>query len=92
MSKAMQILTNCRNGGQKRAGGLSLDEAIAELYDMEAQLKPKTCEWHKEDDDDWRGECGCVWGFNGETPTKAEAYFCPQCGGKIIEIDIGDNK
>lgn len=66
-----------------------LDEAIAEL---EEDMKPKTCKWHKEDDEDWRGECGCVWGFNGENPTKAEAYFCPQCGGKIIEIDMGDNK
>jgi len=39
MSKAMQILTNCRNRGQKRAGGLSLDEAIAELEAMQAEIK-----------------------------------------------------
>ena len=62
-----------------------LDEAIAEL---EEAMKPKTCEWYKEDEEDWRGQCGCIWGFNGENPTMAEAYFCPQCGGKIIEIDI----
>ena len=35
----MQILTNCRNSGQKRAGGLSLDEAIAELEAMQAEIK-----------------------------------------------------
>ena len=49
MSKAMQILTNCRNGGQKRAGGLSLDEAIAELEAMEAQLKAKENDLERQD-------------------------------------------
>ena len=51
---------------------------------IEEAMKPKTCEWYKEDEEDWRGQCGCIWGFNGENPTMAEAYFCPQCGGKIL--------
>ena len=41
MSKALQILKACRERGQKRAGGLDLDEAIAELEEM---MKPKSCE------------------------------------------------
>ena len=48
MNKALQILKNCRDRGQKRAGGLDLREAIAEL---EAAMKPKTCEgcqWEQE--------------------------------------------
>ena len=41
MNKALQILKNCRDRGQKRAGGLDLDEAISEL---EEAMKPKTCD------------------------------------------------
>lgn len=48
MNKALQILKNCRDRGQKRAGGLNLREAIAEL---EEAMKPKMCEgckWEQE--------------------------------------------
>ena len=45
MNKALQILKNCRDRGQKRAGGLDLDEAISEL---EEAMKPKTCEGCKQ--------------------------------------------
>ena len=41
MEKALEILRRCREKGQKRAGGIDLDEAIAEL---EEAMKPKTCE------------------------------------------------
>ena len=37
---ALKILKACRARGQKRAGGLDLDEAIKEL---EEDMKPKTC-------------------------------------------------
>ena len=40
MEKALNILKACRERGQKRAGGLDLDEAISEL---EEAMKPKTC-------------------------------------------------
>ena len=40
MKKALSILRNCRERGQKRAGGLDIDEAIKEL---EEAMKPKTC-------------------------------------------------
>lgn len=40
MNKALEILKNCRARGQKRAGGIDLDEAIAEI---EEAMKPKTC-------------------------------------------------
>ena len=40
MNKALQILKNCKDRGQKRAGGLDLREAIAEL---EEAMQPKTC-------------------------------------------------
>lgn len=39
--KALEILKNCRERGQKRAGRLELDEAIAELKQA---MKPKTCD------------------------------------------------
>lgn len=38
--KALTILKTCRERGQKRAGGLDLDEAITEL---EEAMQPKTC-------------------------------------------------
>ena len=40
MKKALYILKACRDRGQKRAGGLDLDESINEL---EEAMKPKTC-------------------------------------------------
>ena len=39
--KALEILKNCRKRGQKRAGGIDLDEAITELEDA---IKPKSCD------------------------------------------------
>ena len=91
MEKALDILKYIRNNDyiMDFLDKAYIKEAIKEL---EEAMKPKTCELYKEDEEDWRGQCGCIWGFNGENPIKAEAYFCPQCGGKIIEIDIGDNK
>ena len=94
MEKALEILKQVKelSGWIKCGAELPLDEKIDEaISELEEAMKPKTCEWYKEDEEDWRGQCGCIWGFNGENPIKAEAYFCPQCGGKIIEIDIGDN-
>ena len=41
MEKALEILKACRDRGQKRAGGLDLDEAINEL---EEAMNPKTCD------------------------------------------------
>ena len=38
--KALEILKVCRERGQKRAGGISLDEAIAELE----ALQQRSCE------------------------------------------------
>ena len=38
---ALEILKACRERGQKRAGGLDLDEAISELQEA---MKHKTCE------------------------------------------------
>ena len=104
MEKALKLLKILRDDYIHGELDKDINEAIAELEAINLTrrewyqkgfneaMKHKTCKWHKEDDEDWRGECGCVWGFNGENPTKAEAYFCPQCGGKIIEIDMGDNK
>ena len=45
MEKALEILKACRERGQKRAGGLDLDEAISELEEF---MKPKTCDGCKQ--------------------------------------------
>lgn len=45
MNKALEILKNCRARGQKRAGGIDLDEAIAEL---EEAMKLKMCKGCKQ--------------------------------------------
>lgn len=37
----LELLKACRARGQKRAGGLDLDEAIAELEEVK---KPKSCD------------------------------------------------
>ena len=39
MNKALEILLNCRAKGQKRAGGINLDEAIAELKAKDERIK-----------------------------------------------------
>ena len=83
MEKEICVLKNFRNilDATTDTDCTDLDNAIKTI---EYAMKPKTCEWYKEDEEDWRGQCGCIWGFNGENPTMAEAYFCPQCGGKIL--------
>ena len=57
MEKALEILKNCRQKGQKRAGGLDLDEAIAELE--EAQLTRR--EWYQKGYKEAMNhkKCGC---------------------------------
>ena len=55
--KALEILKNCRKRGQKRAGGIDLDEAIAEIEEamkltrrefyqkgFNEAMKQRTCE------------------------------------------------
>ena len=39
MNKALEILLNCRAKGQKRAGGINLDEAIAQLEAKDERIK-----------------------------------------------------
>ena len=53
MEKALEILKACRERGQKRAGGLDIGEAIAEL---EEAMKSKTCKG-----------CRQSWEPNGQT-------------------------
>lgn len=43
--KALEILKVCRERGQKRAGGISLDEAIAEIEALQ-QRSCKTCKYY----------------------------------------------
>ena len=83
--KALEILKNCRERGQKRAGGLELDEAIAELE--EAQLtrrewyqkgyaeamKPKTCDGCK-----WNVQVGDVGNFH--CWKSRELHYCQANG------------
>ena len=60
MEKALKILKACRERGQKRAGGLDLDEAISEL---EEAMKPKSCE-------------GCKYGYIGRRRcTHTDMFF-----------------
>ena len=69
MNKALEILKNCRAKGQKRAGGIDLDEAIAELEEamnltrrewyqkgFNEAMKTKTCEGCSAYDDK-NGDC-----------------------------------
>ena len=70
MNKALQILKNCRDRGQKRAGGLDLDEAISEL---EEAMKLKTCDTCTYFDNElWGGDC-LNFGFRC-TSAGAEAH------------------
>ena len=70
MNKALQILKNCRDRGQKRAGELNLDEAISEL---EEAMKLKTCDTCTYFDNElWGGDC-LNFGFRC-TSAGAEAH------------------
>ena len=92
MEKALEILKACRDRGQKRAGGLDLDEAISEL---EEAMKPKTCELKQCDtgyDTHWDGSCGIGWMLAEGTPSYNGMKFCPQCGGKLIHIETKENE
>ena len=59
-------------------------EAIAELQ----EAMNKTCEWKLSNYDYnlWVGKCGAEWTLIDGTPTENKMNFCPQCGGKLIDI------
>lgn len=80
-------------------------EAIAELEAMQhtrrewyqkgynEAMKPKSCEWqYNEFDEAWSGKCGIKFQIAFDTPKANNMNFCPQCGGKIIEIDPKETK
>lgn len=104
MEKALEILTymkasiNDEEETHEKLDNMSeselhqyLNEAIAEL---EEAMQPKTCEWKQctsEYDTSWEGTCGVKWLLIDGTPTENHMQFCPQCGGKLIEIEPKDN-
>ena len=46
MQKALEILKACREKGQKRAGGIDLYEAIAELEALQQTKQCNTCSFY----------------------------------------------
>ena len=87
MEKALEILLmdRCDIGNYKIVTTEMFNEAIAEL---EEAMKPKTCEWKLSNYDYnlWVGKCGAEWTLIDGTPTENKMNFCPQCGGKLIDI------
>ena len=70
MEKALEILKACRERGQKRAGGLDLDEAISEL---EEAMNHKTCDGCK-----WNVQVGDVGNFH--CWKSRELHYCQANG------------
>lgn len=57
-------------------------------------MEQRTCEWKQctsEYDTSWEGTCGAKWTIEHGTPKENVVNFCPQCGGKLIEIEPKDN-
>lgn len=57
-------------------------------------MEQRTCEWKQctsEYDTSLEGTCGVKWLLIDGTPTENHMKFCPQCGGKLIEIEPKDN-
>ena len=55
-----------------------------------AQPEPKEGHWILRESPDGGeqyecSECGVLWEFNDGTPEDNEAYFCPNCGAKMVE-------
>lgn len=51
------------------------------------KLSENTCLWSLEDGV-WRGVCGVQWCLNEGTPKDNEMNYCPECGKKIIEVEL----
>lgn len=51
--KALEILKACRERGQKRDGGLVLDEAIAELEELMKSKSCDGCKWEHIKGNNW---------------------------------------
>lgn len=65
-----------------------------DLAELEEAMKHKTCKWKQctsEYDTSFEGTCGVKWLLIDGTPTENHMNFCPQCGGKLIEIEPKDN-
>lgn len=102
MEKALEILTGLRQAksyDENYPTDYEIQEAIEELKaknesikELEEAMKPKTCEWeYNEFDEAWDGKCGVKFQIAFYTPKANNMKFCPQCGGKLIEIEPKDN-
>ncbi len=53
---------------------------------IEAKDK-EVCKWKYDDVDDmWSTECGGAWTFLEGNPIDNKCWFCPHCGGRVIEL------
>jgi hypothetical protein len=63
----------------------------AELIELRKE-KEKTCEWtYQPDEGYWKTSCGESFFFEEGTLKENRAFFCHNCGKKIIETAIDPN-
>jgi hypothetical protein len=54
----------------------------------DTRSRSSTCTWTEDEDGNWHTECGQIYQFINGTPAAENHYvFCPQCGGRIGEIE-----
>ena len=59
-------------------------ERFAELaYRAGAESEQRTCNWQRDPEGYWAGDCGIAFCIENETPKANEMYYCPKCGGKL---------
>lgn len=51
----------------------------------------RECAWKMDNDDPampgrWTGDCGVEWWFEESGVTDDHQNFCPNCGGKVVEV------
>ena len=61
---------------------MELKDRLAELIEPEPE---RTCEWKRDENGIYYGECGIVWEFTYGGVEENGVVHCLRCGGKVVE-------
>ena len=59
-----------------------LRDRLADLIEPEPE---RTCEWKRDENGIYYGECGIVWEFTYGGVEENGVVHCLRCGGKVVE-------
>ncbi len=58
-----------------------------EITYKQKSLSGTVCVWKLDEPEynQWIGECGGSWWFDGDNPTESGMIYCPHCGKPLVQ-------